>query len=432
MKRNFWLIVFLASYFFLDNVSIAKPSYPVSRLPGSFLANRANLNTIIGMICTLNSNNAQERDSDSIRNGSNFFHYWNLSTSNSEFTVNGYCSLKLNPYTKEIEPGAPLTLKFDTETLAVKDPVIKGSLGGKTISLNFLDQGYFSPSENRMVFFRSLKSVDLGKGLFDILLTQRSNQTLHTQSTEVWSASKHWSGYEPISLDYRTMGYTGKLRRLIISSAINPSTLLIKYGNYLHAEEEVVPFLPSEKGRANNIYLSVGRSHVLGCTLMIYPGELDMPQMITEEQCHSMVRDFLMDDDVLQSINIPSLKELKPFLENKSEQNFYDPDSGNDKNERLNEAALRSRAEAQLVAFIKSNYPSYNFYCQRPNIFSQSCRAWSRDDRNRGYVNLNVSYILNSEGTEARLHILKLTLGGQSKTDEGRVIYRNSQWLDQP
>jgi hypothetical protein len=145
-----------------------------------------------------------------------------------------------------------------------------------------------------------------------------------------------------------------------------------------------------------------------------------------------MLRDFLMDDDVLQSINIPSMKELKPFLENRSEQNFYDPDSGNDKNERLNEAALRNRAEAQLIAFIKSNYPSYNFYCQRPNIFSQSCRAWSRNDKNRGYVNLNVSYILNSEGTEARLHILKLTLGGQSKTDERHVIYRNSQWLDQP
>lgn len=153
MKQKVWLITCLASYLFLVPFSIAKPSYGVSRLPGSFIANQANLNAIIGMICTLHSNNAQERDADSIRNGSNFFHYWNLSISTSEFTVNGFCSLKLNPYTNEIEPGAPLTLKFETEALAIKDPVIKGSLGGKTIVLNFLDQGYFSPNENRMVFF---------------------------------------------------------------------------------------------------------------------------------------------------------------------------------------------------------------------------------------------------------------------------------------
>lgn len=421
MKQKVWLITCLASYLFLVPFSNAKPSYGVSRLPGSFIANQANLNTIIGMICTLHSNNAQERDADSIRNGSNFFHYWNLTTSTSEFTVNGFCSLKLNPYTKEIEPGAPLTLKFETEALALKDPVIKGSLGGKTIVLNFLDQGYFSPNENRMVFFRSLKSVNLGKGLFDILLTQRSNQTLHNQSTEVWSASKYWSGYEPINLDYRTMGYTGKLRRLIISPAINPKTLLIKYGNYLHAEEDVIPFSPSEKSIANNIYLSFGPSSALGCTLMIYPGELDIPEMITEEQCRSMIQVFLKDDDLLQKINLPSLAELSPSLKDSSEQN-----------ERVSEAALKKRVEAQLVAFIKSNYPSYNFYCRTPNIFSQSCRAWSRNDKNRGFVNLNTSYTLNSEGTEAQLHILMLTLNGQSKTDEKRVIYQNSQWHDQP
>lgn len=315
----------------------------------------------------------------------------------------------------------PLTLKFETEALAIKDPVIKGSLGGKTIVLNFLDQGYFSPNENRMVFFRSLKSVNLGKGLFDILLTQRSNQTLHNQSTEVWSASKYWSGYEPINLDYRTMGYTGKLRRLTISSAINPKTLLIKYGNYLHAEEEVIQFSPSEKSRANNIYLSFGPSNTLGCTLMIYPGELDMPEMITGEQCRSMIQAFLKDDDLLQKINLPSLTELSPSLKDSSEQN-----------ERVNEAALKKRIEAQLVAFIKSNYPSYNFYCQKPNIFSQSCRAWSRNDKNRGFVNLNVSYTLNSEKTEAKLHILMLSLSGESKTDEKRAIYQNSQWIDQP
>lgn len=421
MKQKVSLITCLASYLFLVPLSIAKPSYGVSRLPGSFVANQANFNTIIGMICTLHSNNAQERDADTIQNGSNFFHYWKLSTSASESTVNGFCSLKLNPYTKEIEPGAPLTLNFETETLALKDPVIKGRLGEKKIVLNFLDQGYFSPNENRMVFFRSLKSVDLGKGLFDILLTQRSNQTLHTQSTEVWSSSKYWSGYEPINLDYRTIGYTGKLRRLTISSALNPRTLLIKYGNYLHAEEGSIAFSPSEKTRANNIYLSFGPSSALGCTLMIYPGELATPEMITEEQCRSMIQTFLNDDDFRQKINLPSLTELSPSLKERSEQN-----------ERVDEAALKGRAEAQLVAFIKSNYPSYNFYCQRPNIFSQSCRAWSRNDKNRGFVNLNVSYILNSEKTEAQLHILMLNLSGKSKTDERRVIYQNSQWFDQP
>lgn len=154
---------------------------------------------------------------------------------------------------------------------------------------------------------------------------------------------------------------------------------------------------------------------------MIYPGELDMPEMITEEQCRSMIQAFLKDDDLLQKINLPSLTELSPSLKDSSEQN-----------ERVNEAALKKRIEAQLVAFIKSNYPSYNFYCQKPNIFSQSCRAWSKNDKNRGFVNLNVSYTLNSEGTEAQLHVLMLTLNGQSKTDEKRVIYQNSQWRDQP
>ncbi|MBK8202206.1 MAG: hypothetical protein IPK68_07790 [Bdellovibrionales bacterium] len=154
---------------------------------------------------------------------------------------------------------------------------------------------------------------------------------------------------------------------------------------------------------------------------MIYPGELDMPEMITEEQCRSMIQAFLKDDDLLQKINLPSLAELSPSLKDSSEQN-----------ERVSEAALKRRVEAQLVAFIKSNYPSHNFYCRTPNIFSQSCRAWSRNDKNRGFVNLNASYTLNSEGTEAQLHVLMLTLNGQSKTDEKRVIYQNSQWRDQP
>lgn len=432
MKRTFRIILLLVSYFFLNNLSIAKPSYGVSRLPGSFIANQANINAIMGMICTLHSNNEQERDSDSTRNGSNFFHYWNVSTSDNEFTVNGYCSLKLNPYTNEIEPGAPLTLQFNTEMLASKDPVLKGSLGRKTIALNFIDQGHFSPNENRMVFFRSLKSVDLGKGFFDILLAQRSNQTLHNQPTEIWSASRYWTGYEPINLDYRTLGYSGKLRRFIVSAALNPGTLLIKYGNYLHAEEDIMPFSPSEKNRANNVYLSVGRSHVLGCTLMIYPGELDLPEMITEGQCLSMIKDFLMDDEILKKINISSLKELKPFLINRSEQNFYDRDSGEGENERVTEAVLKSKMEARLNAFIKSHYSPYNYYCRKPNIFSQTCRSWSRDDRNRGYVNLNVSYLFNSERTEARLNILRLSSDGQPITEEKRVIYQNNQWLDQP
>jgi hypothetical protein len=253
----------------------------------------ADVHAVSALLCSVQSNNLQERSPYDGNNGANYFHRWKVEKleNNEGLYVSGQCSNQYNFTTKQTSTGELFEIYFWRSDFEVENPRIHGKLGRKTIVLNYQDTAYSDPMcvhrDDGIVRIRDLESVKIGVGIFEILLSQRSNQTLYRADKNIWA--KPSEGLSLIKLNYRIPQFQGRQLRAMINGVEGEKHLVIKLGQYLFQSTGDYNW-DDRKDVGNHLFYYQRDGVMNGCSYLISKSELAEPRLAKVQDCIELQR----------------------------------------------------------------------------------------------------------------------------------------------
>jgi hypothetical protein len=380
--RHLFLVSILFSFQFA-----AADSSRCHRYRNSFVLNKANVNAIIALSCSALSHTENERRNMQYEDSMTTFHQWSTTGDSNSVRVEGHCAIPYPNLKEGVLDRYQIQLTF-TKTLKDNKEVTiaEGNLIGKSVRLEFSDNEFVDfGCSDRDVSIQRLQQIGLGSGygmqdLWNILRSQRSPSSLNLLETESWIQGQSAASFSGLGLQYRMGQFNGRQLAFAVSPSPSNSELHIRSANYLEYAEGT-DFFAFEKdsfgiprGFANEdlpvnhkfqAYSIINGAQMLGCSSLIYDGELDRPQDLDMETCRRR-----LDNSVLKT----SRRPLYVSAVTREEQE-----------------AQRLREEQQLLLrrvgdYLNRTYGPLKRYASTPGVYQTGHAAWNASDVARGYV----------------------------------------------
>ncbi len=362
------------------------PSYDANtrcqRIKNSFTLNGSNVNALISLSCSALSHVENEQKNMVYEDSATLFHQWQTIKTMRGYEVKGYCSIPYPALQKNIFERHRIDLKFSTNS--PEEIFIEGTIAGKHIDL-MLNQNSFLDT-NCPVYEQTslrLERINLGIGfgmtyLIDMLQSKRTGASLSVLKHENWIQGQNSiTSFSGLGLQYRMSQING--RQLVLSAAESSSSaeLHIRSSNYLEYAEDT-PFtkfkfdtfshprgflhadLPvNHKFQA---YPIQNGAQVVGCTSLIYDGELDIPQNVDLDVCK-------------QKINNSELKHLQGRTLNQATQ--VKKDTHNNSTYQLH---------LKIEKYLNQKNGKAQRYAPQPHTHQMGYSSWTKADIQRGFV----------------------------------------------
>lgn len=376
-----------------------------NKLRYPFVLNKANVNALVALSCAGLSHVENERKEMTYENGSTLFHQWKTTGDSSQIHVEGFCAIPLPDLEANDFDRHKIDLTFTEQSSDENHRKIKvaGSIAGKSMNLEFSNNHFLDERCSNDDFHISrLQEINLGTGggiqdLIDMLRSKRTGVGLQLLQTESWLQGQTSTSFRGLGLQYRMAQANGRQIGLAAASTGSGSVLGIRSANILDYYEGGGYYDVKEDSFGQAERFAVGEdqdeaygqdglqrrqkaptnhkfqvasiadgSQIVGCSSLIYNGELDTPVEVDLDNC----------------LNHVQQSGLQKFAEKSQVADERTPEEQAELVRKAKERDMVFAAEQKLALQIA---PAKN-YSDRPNVFETGKVPWSKEDIKRGYV----------------------------------------------
>jgi hypothetical protein len=413
MSSGFFLLAVALIVGSFSSVSLADRSDDLRRchrIRNTFTLNQTNVNTLVGLACSGLSHVENERRSMDYDDSLTTFHQYESQGSGSQVTVTGYCAI---PWSKlresKIENLDKYKINLTISRVQANQPEvkIKGKLSGRSFGLEFSANEFFDDrcgSEEMSV--KRLSQVNLGLGfgfedLKDMLVAGRSGASLHLLQNENWAQGQSNVHFSGVGVEYRMAQFNGRQLALVATTGNTSGSLFVRSANYLEYAEGSSYFelrkdsFGTAVGFAHgasswNRHPDFGTNHkfqsysipggakILGCSAIVYDGELSRPADLNLENCIQRI-----NKSALKALQTPSvsLTLSAPFVARTSGSTLTKAEP-----KPVRKVVDFRQLDQKLSDYLSKTYGPVKNYSIKPGVFEQGKVSWTKEDRERGFV----------------------------------------------
>jgi hypothetical protein len=362
-----------------------------------FVFNKANINAIVSLACSSLTHIENERRSMRYEDSATMFHQWSTIGDNQLIEVQGHCAIPLPSLKDGKIDRHVVNLKFKKLSMpdGKKAIEVTGSLVGKSMRISFSNNEFLDPICSRgAVAVSQLESIALGPSLFDMLKSLRSGTTLRLLETESWIQGQASGNFSGLGVFYRIPQFSGRQLGIAMTAGDFGNTILARSanvldyfagGDYFRIEKD---FGGSARGFINRSqpnnhkyesYPIVGGSQMIGCSALVFNGELDLSRDIDMYVCKRLIEQSALS-------NFTQERFSPPVAQTKTAHQIQIETS------QIERKVLLQKVES----YISRNFPPARFYSERPNIYEDDRTPWSKEDKQRGYVVMSRSFQIDT------------------------------------
>lgn len=359
------------------------------RLRNEFVINQSNVNTIVALACAALSHVENERRGMEYDDSMTAFHQWNSRSTTEGIKVEGACAI---PYSELRNEKANLD-KYGIDLLVAKTDrnqaqvKVSGKVSGRTVDFTFSGNEFIdSRCHSDSISFKKLSSISLGLGLgmsdlMDMFVRGRSGTSLHLLKNENWAQGNSNVYFSGIGLDYRMAQFNGRQLALVASEGETAASLSIRSANYLYYAEgdkffelkkdsfdHSSGFLYRDEpiNHRYQSYAIEGGAQIVGCSSLVYDGELDKPADLDMYDCRMRI-----DNSKLKGQRKRQLPE---------------PKMSSDQIDEINRRTQQRNQLARIEKYLVSYAGPVKNYSAKPGLYEQGKAAWGKTERDKGYV----------------------------------------------
>lgn len=370
-----------------------------------FVLNKANVNTLVALSCGALSHTENERKQMEYKNSATLFHQWTTIGSDvNGIVVKGSCaiplsSLKSGDYGRHAIDLVVKQTKTDEGKIKI---TALGSIAGKTMDLEFGENSFLDSGcnrENDVMEFNPLSQIQLGSGfgiqtLIDLVRSQRTGISLGLLDQEDWTQGRNTGFFSSVGLKYSMTQWNG--RRLAISLVSDSAnTLTGRSANILDWAESGNLFAIKKDsfGRSSGFehrtdgnnhkfqaYGIAGGTQMIGCSALVFDGELDTSLNVDIENCKRHIEK----------------SPLSKFT-HRAARTVEDPQDSREEQLRKYRVTLEAR---KIQDYLNRVYGPAANYSDRPGVYEGGRKAWSAEDRKRGFVIQERNYTIDTESAK--------------------------------
>lgn len=386
-----------------------------------FVLNAANVNALVALSCSALSHSEVERKQMDYKNGATLFHQWTTTGSDvNGIVVKGYCAIPLTDL-KSGEYGRHEIDMVFKESKATNGKVsIKalGSIAGKTMDLefgrnSFIDEG--CNTDEDIMDFKSVSKIDLGftfglQPLIDLVRSGRTPVTMKLLDQESWTQGRNTGYFSNIGLKYEAVQINA--RRLGVALVSESATTLVgRSANVLgwHEGDSYFGIKKDSFGDADGFESSsdsdnhkfqaigiAGGSQMVGCSSLVYDGELDKSLGVDIENCKRKI-----EKSPLAKFTFKQSRELEETADSTAEQL------------RKYKVTLEAR---RIEAYLERTYGPVARYADKPGMYGTGLVAWKAADKSRGFVIQDRNYTIDTEKAVIRVVEFRSDSNGNKST----------------
>lgn len=364
-----------------------------------FQFNKSNINALVALSCSSLSHIENERRQMRYEDSASMFHQWSTTGDDNKINVKGFCAITLPNLKDENIDRNKIDLTFHKiETSSERNVIrVDGSIVGKSISLEFTNNSFFdNRCANSEVQISQLGEISLGmsfsmQAVIDMVRSQRTGTTLQLLENESWVQGRSSGFYSGLGVMYRMPQFNGRQLGLAMSAGSTASSIYVRSANVLDYFEDGRYFKIDKDsfGQARGFmdsslpnnhkfesYSIVGGSQMVGCSSLIFDGELDRSLDVDMYLCKQKIQQSTLAKFAQKRYISPTSKAQMEIDRKRQEQQ-----------------ALARKIER----FLQANFPPARFYSERPGLYETGRVAWKKEDKDRGYVVMQRSYEVSTE-----------------------------------
>jgi hypothetical protein len=394
----FTMLLFLSKSFAFDNNATAR----CHLMRNPFVLNKANVNALVALSCSGLSHVENERKNMTYDDSATMFHQWSTTSAGGTINVEGYCAV---PYT-DLKAGDldrhKVSLKFrKINTNSAKMAVaVEGTIAGKSMNLEFGNNQFLDDNcADSEVQIDRLQAVNIGLGLdavMDILRSKRSSVSLNLLENENWAQGQVSGYFSGIAVQYRMALWGGSQLAIVAAPGATGTELDIRSADYVYYADTsgpktyfeltkdsfgVATGFADEHLPTNNkfqAYSIDGGSQIVGCSALIFDGELDISSNVDMDNCKRHIEQSALS-------KYAARKYIAPIS---NEEVAAD-------NKKIADATLLRKVQI----YINTHYPPALNYSTKPGVYETGRAHWTKQDEARGYVVVQRSFeILVNDG----------------------------------
>lgn len=369
----------------------------------SFVLNKANVNALVALSCAGLSHTENERRQMQYEDSATMFHQWATTSVGNTITVKGHCAVPLTDLREGSLGRHEIDLTFtkineDTGKMTVE---VDGSIAGKPMGLGFSNNQFLDNGcPNGEANINRLSDIDLGlsagipslQAIIGMIKSQRTGISMKLLENENWVQGNVSGYFSGLGVQYQMGQINGrKLGLAMAPSASGGSVLAVRSANVLDYYEGGDYFALSKDsfGHANGFadnsepnnhkfqsYPIQGRAAIVGCSALIFDGELDKSVDVDLEACKRHIEQSSLSKFAKRRYIVPLSKE--EVQENRIK-------------------LARAELVRKVQVYIERNLPKARNYSDRPGVYEQGRTAWTQADITRGYVVVQRSYDISKD-----------------------------------
>jgi hypothetical protein len=350
-----------------------------------------------------------------------FFHQWATTAGagkdGPEIRVQGYCAIPLADLKNQSLADHEIDVRFQwiPSQKSGQPPkvVTSGLVSGQSVIFEFSDNNFYDGSCSSEVEIVKLRNIRLGLGdgltaLVDLLRSQRTGLTFSLLEDESWLQGNASASFASLGVQYKLTQFNARNLTLAMTSDDSGGGINIRSANYLEYAEGT-PFFEFEHDtfglprgfldtslpinhRFSATPIANG-AQMIGCSSLIYEGELDRPKDISYTDCSRYIQ-----KSVLKGMQRPVRRHVASAEEVEAA-------------ERQSRIHMVTRQLEELLR--KQNGPAKR-YAPRPNVFGTGQTAWTKSDVARGYVVFQRNIDVNLDTMSAQIIEHRYDLSGNA------------------
>lgn len=419
----------------------------------SFVLNKANVNALVAISCAGLSHTANERKQMQYEDSMSTFHQWSTTSGpGKSIVVKGYCAIPLTELRAGNFDRRNINLKFEqiengTDKMEIE---VSGSISGKTLGLGFSNNEFLdSQCSFGQQSINRLSAIDLGlmfgipsmSTLTDIIRSQSTGISMNLLESESWVQGQVSSYFSGLGVQYQMNQINGRKLGLAAAPAGSGSELRVRTANILSYAEgdgyfelkkdsfgiptgfakdrefyRRASYSANDNNREANkefpnnhkfqAYSIDGGSAMIGCSSLIYDGELSYSEEVDLDSCK----------DIMSRSKLAKTKAMEvaaKVTRQEYEQNKV----------RFDQANLIAKIER----YLQRNFPASKNYSERPGIHEQNRARWTQEDIKRGYVVVQRSYEIDKKTSSILVTEHRMVSGGNTSVKRHKIAISSLQ-----
>lgn len=387
----------------------------------TFVLNAANVNALVALSCSALSHTEVERKQMDYKNGATLFHQWTTTGSDvNGIVVKGYCAIPLTDLKSGAYGRHEIDMVFKESKAADGKVSVKalGSIAGKEMDLTFGENSFIDEGCNRdedIMSIKSMSKIDLGltfglQSLVDLVRSGRTGITMKLLDQESWTPGRNTGYFSNVGLKYEAVQINA--RRLGVALVSDSATTLVgRSANVLGWHEGDSYFrikkdsfgdadgFESRSDSDNHKFQAIGiagGSQMVGCSSLVYDGELDKSLGVDIENCKRKI-----EKSPLAKFTFKQSRELEESADSTAEQL------------RKYKVTLETR---RIQAYLERTYGPVARYADKPGMYGTGLVAWKAEDKARGFVIQDRTYSIDTENAVIRVVEFRSDINGNKST----------------